>query len=86
MLPGICGILAGSLYRLNVFRIRRVKVAPIFSVFLISSIFCICIDKASHIHMSSSFLDDTVYHDHLKFQLERVYFFLKFALVSSSFQ
>ncbi|KAI3444320.1 hypothetical protein Pfo_000985 [Paulownia fortunei] len=25
MLPGICGILAGSLYRLNVFRVRRMK-------------------------------------------------------------
>ncbi|CAA0837409.1 Ubiquitin-associated (UBA) protein [Striga hermonthica] len=25
MLPGICGILAGSLYRLNVFRVRRIK-------------------------------------------------------------
>ncbi|GAV90159.1 UBA domain-containing protein/Rhomboid domain-containing protein [Cephalotus follicularis] len=25
ILPGICGILAGSLYRLNVFRIRRIK-------------------------------------------------------------
>ncbi|XP_039021545.1 rhomboid-like protein 20 [Hibiscus syriacus] len=25
LLPGICGILAGSLYRLNVFRIRRAK-------------------------------------------------------------
>ncbi|XP_051138901.1 rhomboid-like protein 20 [Andrographis paniculata] len=25
MLPGICGILAGSLYRLNIFRIRRMK-------------------------------------------------------------
>nr|KJB78468.1 hypothetical protein B456_013G001400 [Gossypium raimondii] len=26
LLPGICGILAGSLYRLNVFRIRKAKV------------------------------------------------------------
>lgn len=26
MLPGICGILAGSLYRLNLFRIRKAKV------------------------------------------------------------
>ncbi|GER52547.1 ubiquitin-associated domain-containing protein [Striga asiatica] len=25
MLPGICGILAGSLYRLNVFRVRKIK-------------------------------------------------------------
>ncbi|KAL0404802.1 UNVERIFIED_CONTAM: Rhomboid-like protein 20 [Sesamum radiatum] len=25
MLPGICGILAGSLYRLNVLRVRRIK-------------------------------------------------------------
>ncbi|MBA0751214.1 hypothetical protein Gogos_000155 [Gossypium gossypioides] len=25
LLPGICGILAGSLYRLNVFRIRKAK-------------------------------------------------------------
>ncbi|KAG8372138.1 hypothetical protein BUALT_Bualt12G0035200 [Buddleja alternifolia] len=25
MVPGICGILAGSLYRLNIFRIRRMK-------------------------------------------------------------
>lgn len=27
ILPGVCGILAGSLYRLNLFRIRRAKVA-----------------------------------------------------------
>ncbi|XP_030525997.1 rhomboid-like protein 20 isoform X1 [Rhodamnia argentea] len=33
-LPGICGILAGSLYRLNVFRIRKAKFpAPISSFF-----------------------------------------------------
>ncbi|GMJ12168.1 hypothetical protein like AT3G56740 [Hibiscus trionum] len=32
LLPGICGILAGSLYRLNVFRIRRAK----FPVFIAS--------------------------------------------------
>ncbi|GER51983.1 ubiquitin-associated domain-containing family protein [Striga asiatica] len=28
LLPGLCGILAGSLYRLNVFNIRKLKVAP----------------------------------------------------------
>ncbi|KAL3715690.1 hypothetical protein ACJRO7_007430 [Eucalyptus globulus] len=34
ILPGICGILAGSLYRLNVFRIRKAKFpAPISSFF-----------------------------------------------------
>ncbi|EYU18615.1 hypothetical protein ABFS82_10G153000 [Erythranthe guttata] len=33
MLPGICGILAGSLYRLNVFRVRRVKFPEVIASF-----------------------------------------------------
>ncbi|KAL3637134.1 Rhomboid-like protein 20 [Castilleja foliolosa] len=33
MLPGICGILAGSLYRLNVFRVRRMKFPEFISSF-----------------------------------------------------
>ncbi|KAL6523297.1 Rhomboid-like protein 20 [Orobanche gracilis] len=42
MLPGICGILAGSLYRLNVFRVRRMKfpefIASFFSGLSLPSI------------------------------------------------
>ncbi|GFP95548.1 ubiquitin-associated domain-containing protein 2 [Phtheirospermum japonicum] len=42
MLPGICGILAGSLYRLNVFRVRRIKfpefIASFFSRLSLPSI------------------------------------------------
>lgn len=33
ILPGICGILAGSLYRLNVFRIRKLKFPELFTTF-----------------------------------------------------
>ncbi|OMO72934.1 hypothetical protein CCACVL1_17507 [Corchorus capsularis] len=33
LLPGICGILAGSLYRLNIFRIRRVKFPEFVATF-----------------------------------------------------
>ncbi|KAK4377887.1 hypothetical protein RND71_004183 [Anisodus tanguticus] len=29
IVPGLCGIIAGCLYRLNIFRIRRVKVCPV---------------------------------------------------------
>ncbi|KAG9146212.1 hypothetical protein Leryth_007923 [Lithospermum erythrorhizon] len=42
LLPGICGILAGSLYRLNLFRIRRAKfpkpIASFFSRFSLPSV------------------------------------------------
>lgn len=34
MLPGICGILAGSLYRLNVFRVRKMKFPEYITSFL----------------------------------------------------
>ncbi|KAF5747929.1 ubiquitin-associated domain-containing protein 2-like isoform X1 [Tripterygium wilfordii] len=33
ILPAICGILAGSLYRLNIFRIRKAKVPEFFASF-----------------------------------------------------
>ncbi|KAL8493752.1 hypothetical protein ACS0TY_024794 [Phlomoides rotata] len=33
MLPGICGILAGSLYHLNVFRVRRMKFPEVIASF-----------------------------------------------------
>ncbi|XP_059668303.1 rhomboid-like protein 20 [Cornus florida] len=35
ILPGICGILAGSLYRLNVFRVRRMKFPDVIASFFL---------------------------------------------------
>ncbi|KAF5750296.1 Ubiquitin-associated (UBA) protein isoform 1 [Tripterygium wilfordii] len=35
ILPGICGILAGSLYRLNIFRIRKAKFPEFFASFFL---------------------------------------------------
>lgn len=44
ILPGICGILAGALYRLNVLHIRRLKVRTCFVTFmnLYTLLFSIC--------------------------------------------
>lgn len=45
ILPGICGILAGALYRLNVLHIRRLKVRTCFVTFmnLYTLLFSICL-------------------------------------------